>query len=273
MKRGRLRVYLPFTLNEIKSNMAYKGSFYLFVLTGCFGAFISYYLWMAIYGSSESGVLGGLTGNEMILYVFMTYITGNIANVSTTGYIEHDIRDGAVVMNLIKPIDYRLSLIARAMGVVVYRFFVPSIFVWIGLEIYKVMVLGMPVVSVINAVLYLLSTLLSVLLTLLFEFCFGMTAFVTTYMFGLKMAKNALVNFMTGQLIPISFFPEVIQRVFEFLPFSSMLYTPVMIYLGKYSGTELTGAFLRQIFWIVFFYLLGSFLWKRITGRLIVLGG
>lgn len=273
MKNRRWGVYVPFALNELKRNLAYKGSFYLFILCSCFGAFISYYLWMAIYGSSETGILGGLTRNEMILYVFMTYVTGNLVNVEIVGYMENDVREGAVVMNLIKPIDYRLSLISKALGCVGYRFLAPSIFVWIGLEIYKAAVMGMNVISIGNALLYLVSTLFSVLIYQLFDFCFGLMAFVTTYMFGLKMAKNALISFLTGQLIPISFFPEIFQRIFDFLPFSSMLYTPVMIYLGKYTGEALAVVLLRQVIWIVVLYGLGAFFWQRITKRLIVLGG
>ena len=273
MKNRRWKVYVPFTLNELKRNLAYKGSFYLFILCSCFGAFISYYLWMAIYGSSESGVLGGLSRNEMILYVFMTYVTSNLVNVEIAGYMVDDVREGSVVMNLIKPIDYRMSLISKALGTVVYRFLAPSVFVWLGLEIYKVLVLGIEAVSIGNALLYLLSTFFSILIYQLFDFCFGLMAFVTTYMFGLKMAKNALVGFLTGQLIPISFFPEMLQRIFDFLPFSSMVYTPVMVYLGKYTGEALAVVLLRQIVWIVLLYVLGTFLWNRITRRLIVLGG
>lgn len=264
---------MPFALNELKRNLAYKGSFYLFILCSCFGAFISYYLWMAIYGSSESGVLGGLTQNEMILYIFMTYVTTEMVSVEIAGYMLDDIREGAVVMNLIKPIDYRFSLMAKAMGGVVYRFLAPAVFVWIGLEVYKVTVLGMKVISIKDAVLYLISMFFSILIYQLFDFCFGLMAFVTTYMFGLKMAKNALVSFLTGQLIPISFFPEVLQRIFDFLPFSSMVYTPVMIYLGKYTGENLAVVLLRQVVWIVLLYGLGTFLWNKITKRLIVLGG
>ena len=100
-----------------------------------------------------------------------------------------------------------------------------------------------------------------------------MFAFVTTYMFGLDMAKNALLGFLSGQIIPISFFPEVLQRVFAFLPFSSMVYTPVMIYLGKYSEEEMVFALGLQFVWIVLLYVLGSYLWGRITKRLVVLGG
>lgn len=273
MKSKAIRIYLPFTLNELKRNMAYKGSFYLFILCSTFGAFISYYLWMAIYSSSSTGILGGLTRNEMVSYVFMTYITSSMVNVGLTSYINADVREGTVAINLIKPIDYRMSLISKAFGCVVYQFLAPTVFIWIGLEIYKVSVLGMKVVSPGTVLLYIVSVLFSILIYLLFDFCFGMMAFVTTYMFGLNMAKGALLGFLTGQLIPISFFPEVFQRVFDFLPFSSMIYTPVMIYLGKYNGTDLAAVLVRQAVWIVVLYALGSYLWKKVTKRLIVLGG
>lgn len=271
--KSKLKIYLPFMENELKRNLAYKGSFYLFILTSCFGSFIAYYLWMAIYGSSSSGILGGLTRNEMTVYVFMTYVTSNVVTVGIAGEISDNVLDGSVAMNLIKPIDYRLSLIFKAFGTVSYRFLAPSVFVWIGLEIYKVKALGMPVISIPNVVLYLVSSIMSFLIYVLFDFCFGMVAFVTTYMFGMSMAKNALMAFLTGQLIPISFFPGTLQRVFDFLPFSSMIYTPVMIYLGKYAGSGLAFVLVRQMVWIVILYVLGTILWNKITKRLIILGG
>lgn len=273
MKSRAIRIYLPFTLNEFKRNLAYKGSFYLFILCSTFTAFISYYLWMAIYGSSETGVLGGLTRDEMVVYVFMTYITSSIVSVGLTKYINEDVREGTVAVNLIKPIDYRMSLIAKSLGTAAYNFLVPTVFIWIGLEIYKVSALGMKAASLSTIILYCVSTLFSILIFLLFDFCFGMMAFLTTYMFGLNMAKGAILGFLTGQLIPISFFPEVLQRVFDFLPFSSMNYTPVMIYLGKYTGSDLAAVLVRQAVWVIILYVLGTYLWKKITKRLIVLGG
>ena len=114
---------------------------------------------------------------------------------------------------------------------------------------------------------------MSFFIYVLFDFCFGMVAFITTYMFGMNMAKNAILGFLSGQLIPISFFPEVLQRIFDFLPFSSMVYVPVMVYLGKYAGMDLVFVLARQLLWIVLLYGLGTFLWSRITKRLVVLGG
>jgi ABC-2 type transport system permease protein len=87
------------------------------------------------------------------------------------------------------------------------------------------------------------------------------------------MAKTALLSFLTGQLIPISLFPIAAQKVFDFLPFSSMVYTPVMIYLEKYTETELLVALGRQFIWVLILYWLGSVIWKQVVKRLVVLGG
>lgn len=272
MKR-KWKVYLPFLENQFKRNLAYKGSFYLMMICSIFGPFISYYLWMAIYGSSPSGMLGGLTQAEMVVYIFMTYVTSSIVMIGISDDVSDDVMEGSVVMTLIKPIDYRMSLVSKAIGTAMYRFLAPSIFVWIGLEIYKATALGLGITPLKNILLYMLSMVMSFFLYAFFDFCFGMVAFVTTYMFGMNMAKEAILSFLSGQLIPISFFPEAFQRVFDFLPFSSMIYTPVMVYLGKYTGTELVFVLGRQFIWIVLLYALGTFLWSKITKRLIVLGG
>lgn len=271
--RKMLKIYAPFSINEIKRQLAYKGAFYLWILVNIFGSFISYYLWMAVYGSAETGVLGGMTRNEMVVYVFMAYVTGSMVNISISKTVSDDIVKGTVSMNLIKPIDYRMSLIARAVGDMVYQFLLPGIFIWIGLEIYRVQVLGEQIVSITTILWYFISVVMSFLIYVLFDFCFGMIAFFTTYIFGMTMAKNAILSFLTGQLIPLSFFPEGVQKVFDFLPFSSMIYTPVMIYLGKYTGSELVFVLLRQAVWVLILYAAGSLIWRKVTTRLVVLGG
>lgn len=240
----KIRTYLPFATNELKSSMAYKGAFYLFIIVGLFGSLIQYFLWMAIYKSSTSDTLGGFTQNEMVIYIFVNYITSSAVCVSLSKWVSEDVVKGTVAMQLIKPIDYRISLIARAVGRMIY---IPGIFIWIGLEIYKVTCLHMPVVSLSTLLIYLLSMVMSFLIYVLFEFCFGMFAFVTTYLFGMNMVKNALLDFLTGQLIPLSFLPLGLQRAFDFLPFSSMVYTPTMIYLEKYKGNELVFVLARQL--------------------------
>ena len=134
MKQG-FKIYLPLAMNELKRNLAYKGAFYLWIFISLFSSFISYFLWMAVYGSSDKTTLGGLSQNEMIVYIFMVYVTSSMTMITISDWVSDDVVKGNVVMQLIKPIDYRLSLIAKAVGVMVYRFLAPGVFVWVGLEI------------------------------------------------------------------------------------------------------------------------------------------
>ncbi len=267
------QVYWTFAANQIKSNFVYKGRFYLFIIRKFLGMFIYYYLWMAIYASSPSGQLGGFTRSEMILYVFLSYTIADIVMIGISSEIGKDVLDGSVAMNLVKPINYRLYLTSKALGVMIYRIIVPSVFIWAGLEIYKVTALGMAVSSPSQIGLALISILLSFFIYVFFDYCFGMLAFVTTYIFGMTIIKNAALNLLTGRLIPISFFPAVVQEIFSFLPFTAMTYVPVMIWMGKYSGTEALLQLGKQAIWVVLLYLLGSLLWKKIEKRLVILGG
>lgn len=267
------QVYWTFAANQIKSNFVYKGRFYLYILRKFLGMFIYYYLWMAIYASSPSGQLGGFTRSEMILYVFLSYTISDLVMIGISSEIGKDVLDGSVAMNLIKPINYRLYLTFKSLGVMIYRIVVPSVFIWGGLEIYKVTALGMPVSSPVQIGLGLVSILLSFFIYVFFDYCFGMLAFVTTYIFGMTIIKNAALNLLTGRLIPISFFPAVVQEVFSFLPFTAMTYVPVMIWMGKYSGAEALYQLGKQALWVVLLYLLGSLLWKKIEKRIVILGG
>lgn len=237
------------------------------------GMFIYYYLWMAIYASTPSGELGGFTRNEMVVYVFMSYMISDLVMVGISSNIGKDVVDGSVAIHLIKPIDYRMSLVFRAFGIMVYRFVVPSLFIWIALEIVKVTRLGMEISSPIRILAFLVSVFLSFLVYVFFDYCFGLLAFITTYIFGMTIIKNAVLNFLTGKLIPISFFPAVFQKIFSFLPFSAMMYVPVMIYLGKYSGMAILFELGKQLFWVVLLYVIGSILWKKVEKRLVILGG
>lgn len=267
------RIYRTFAVNEIKASFAYRGRFYLFILRKFLGMFIYYYLWMAIYASSPTGQLGGFSRSEMILYVFMSYTISDIVMIGISSEIGRDVLDGGVALNLVRPISYRLYLTSKALGIMVYRIVVPSVFIWIGLEFYRVMGLGMPVSRPQDIAPALLSILLSFFIYVFFDYCFGMLAFVTTYIFGMNIIKNAALNFLTGKLIPVSFFPAFLQEIFSFLPFTAMTYVPVMIYLGKYSGMEALRQLGRQALWVVILYLAGSLLWKKIEKRIVILGG
>ena len=271
--RQSLRIYKPFTVGRIQEQLAYKWSFYLFIFSSMFSLLVGYYLWRAIYHSSSSEALNGFTQNDMIVYIFMSFITSNLVRVSVTRDIGNDVVEGTIAMNLVKPINYQVRLFFSSLGNVLFRFLMPGLPIWLVMSIVRYVNLGELPPSPVVIVSYLMSVCFSFGIMFLFDFCFGLLSFYTTYVWGLNLAKQAILGFLTGQLIPLSFFPEAIQRIFDFLPFASMNYIPVMIYLNKMPLERVIISMGIQVIWIIILYLLANYFWKRVTKRITVLGG
>ena len=90
---------------------------------------------------------------------------------------------------------------------------------------------------------------------------------------GFSILKTSIIKFFSGSLIPLAFFPEIVRNIFEQLPFASLVYTPVMIYMGKLKGIDLAFAFGKQIAWIIVFVVIAKLMWRLAEKRLAVQGG
>lgn len=269
MENVKIKCYLPFIASEIKSAMSYRVAFFISILSRGFTVAVTYFLWKAIYQSSLNPILGGFDFEEMTNYVLISFFTHMIVTCVPTMLIAREVADGSIAMNLLKPISYRGRILAVSIGGLVVAgviSIVPFMIIftatgwlnWPGAETF---------------VVYLISVVLGYLNFFLFEFCFSMLAFYTTYFFGLNMASTVMIKFFSGALIPLSFFPDVLAKAFQFLPFASMNYTPVMIYLGKMTKQQIYENIALQSLWVVVFYLLGSLLWNHAIKRLTILGG
>ena len=54
---------------------------------------------MAIYGSSSSATLGGLTRQEMVVFVFMSYVTAALSMIGISDNVSEDVVEGTVAMS------------------------------------------------------------------------------------------------------------------------------------------------------------------------------
>lgn len=78
---------------------------------------------------------------------------------------------------------------------------------------------------------------------------------------------------VSGAMIPLTFFPEIVQKLFNFLPFSSIIYTPSMIYLNKLSYVEIAKSLGLQLIWVVILMVLSKIMWNKVIDKLTIQGG
>ena len=128
-------------------------------------------------------------------------------------------------------------------------------------------------VSIVRILLYFFSVIIGIFINFYFSYIFGLVAFKITNMWGLSQIMQAIVNLLSGMLIPIAFFPEWAQAIINLLPFSSSIYTPTMIYLGKITGVDIIIALGLQIFWVIVLMIISKIMWKALIKNLTILGG
>lgn len=252
--------------------MAYRINFYIYVFGESLQTVVLLYIWKAVFESSTSPVINGFTYNEMITYVFLSTITGILIVNDIHWSIGSEVRTGDIAMNLIKPVSYQMRQYAKGIGQTISNFMFVSFPIWTIYTLYDYFGNG-NVIHLNRMMFYLLSCVLSILISYTINYCFGLAAFYVEYLFGFVMAKEAIMKFFSGEVIPLAFFPSKLLAIFNWLPFGALVYTPVMIYLGKYQGDEIYKALLIQLAWVVIMFALSHLLWKKAIKRLTILGG
>jgi len=267
----RIRAYLPFTTNTFQMLLSYKANVIIFMIGEWIMLTVSFFLWKAIFSSSPERVIKGFTLNEMILYIIISFLTTLITSVDISFDIAREVKDGTIAINLIRPISYEKRMLFQAFGGVLYNFIIIFVaaFTVINLIVYSSTGFG----GAYNIPLYLISMSMGIFINFYFSYSFGLLSFKLTNMWGMSQIMGAIMQLLSGALIPLVFFPEVFRKIITVLPFSSIVYTPTMIYLGKLQGEEAYRAIGVQVIWIVIMILISRFIWKKMVSYLTILGG
>lgn len=120
--------------------------------------------------------------------------------------------------------------------------------------------------------LFLLSMVLAYGINFYFNLSYGFLAFFLKNLWGTDIIKGAVVDFLSGATVPLAFM-GAFGQVLQFLPFASLSYTPVMIYMGMYDLPHILFYLGLQIFWLVIFALISKLVLRLAMKRLVVHGG
>ncbi|PZO95933.1 ABC transporter permease [Streptococcus halichoeri] len=265
--------YRPFISAGIQELITYRVNFFLYRLGDVMGAFVAFYLWKAVFDSAKQPLINGFTLSDMTFYIIMSFVTTLLTKSDSSFMIGEEVKDGSIIMRLLRPVHFAASYLFMEIGfrwIVLISVGLPFLLVISGVRVMA----GLPFWQVLASIfLYLLSLLLAFLINFYFNICFGFTAFVFKNLWGSNLLKNALVSFMSGSLIPLAFFPKVVANVLSFLPFSSLVYTPVMIVIGKYNLRQIGLALGLQLFWLLVMVVLSQLIWKKVQYQLTIQGG
>lgn len=242
--------------------MVYRVNFFLEILSGMVSSLIVVFLWIAIYRSADRGFIGGYSIEEMVTYLlggglFNTFILTTAENPETS----QSIQDGTLSGLLIKPISPYAIWFVRDLGAKAFLFLLGLLgYLGVFFLFRDYLILFM---SLEHLFFFLLSLMLAAILQFFLFEALSLLAFWVENTYGIRFTMRVIMEVAAGAIIPLSFFPQLVQKVFLLLPFPYLIYLPMRIYLGKIPLGEVPPALVKETFWIVGLAILNLILWKK----------
>ncbi len=238
------------------------------ILFGLLVAYALAFLWQALY---ESGTVDSeVTLEQMISYAVLGSVITTSLQTNTVFYADWRIRSGDVIFDVLRPLNWQLTLFADYAGSVSAQF----IAVAIPVTLLSAAFLDFQApASVLAGLLFLPSLVLGTIISFSVVFLVLLLAFRFTQVGGIESALRGFRPILTGALVPLWFFPSWLETAFRLLPFPDMAYTPVAIYVGEIEGSDIWLAVVRQFAWVVALGVIGAFFARRGMNKLSVQGG
>ena len=92
-------------------------------------------------------------------------------------------------------------------------------------------------------------------------------------MSGITGMMNLLMLTFSGNLLPLTLFPDAWQKAIRYTPYAQLLDAPIRIYTGEYTIVQAGETLLIQLFWTLLLGLIGFLMWQSNQKKMIVQGG
>lgn len=246
----------------------YRANLLMYLLYWLVSPIIYLAVWTSI--ANSKGSVNGLTANDFVTYymtlLIVDQITSNIV-IHTFGY---KIQDGSLSGELIRPIHPMLTnaLVNNiSFKMLTILGFIP---IWIVLFfLYKpdfssVTLNGILLAIPAMMIGFFIGFLLSATITSL--------AFWTTRVYSIHEFYYALILLFSGQFVPLTLMPRVIQDIAQYLPFQFLIYYPIQLILGKLTQAQIVQGFITSSIWLVVAITLFNFVWRNGVKRFSAVG-
>lgn len=266
-----MRVILPYLKVNILSKLQFRTSYFVGVITQICWALLSITIYINFF---KNNIDTTITLQETVTYIWMQQA---FFNLFSTWFLEKkiisSISQGLIVYELCRPINlYNIwfietissrisSTLLRAPFVFIVSFIVP--------EPYKISISK----SALNFMLFLISLILAVILVNAIMMLIYASSFKIINVSGLRMITSSIIDFFSGSLVPIAFFPSKIQSFMFFSPFNYLQNIPFRMISGSYTIEKSLSNIIIQICWIIIFVIIGKLLINHGIKKIVIQGG
>ncbi len=261
--------YAEFSRIGFVNILAFRLRYFTGIITYLLNVTVYYFIWSAVFRNA-TGSIAGFSLPQMITYVSVGWIIRSFYWNTIDQEMAYEVIEGKIAMDLIKPVSVQWMWIFRAMGESAFRLGLLTV------PTAVVVAFVFPVqgpASGTDLTLFIIAVIGSFFLMGAINFMIGTCAIPLKSILAMIRAKYWLIELLSGLLIPMTYFPKAAQRILSWLPFEHIAYTPLSIYLGRFSTNKAIQLLCVQWVWVVILLFAAHWWWERATKKITIHGG
>ena len=267
-----MKKYLALTRIGMMDELQFRLGTFVTVLGNLIYLVLIFFLWKAIYASSGTDCVNGMTFNDTLIYLVLATALFNFLEMFIVWDMSRDIQSGTIILKLLKPISFRSYSFWSYLGRNVTTFFLTFLptFIIISIVTHGAIALGA------NLLFFIVSAAMALVLNFSVDMIVSTVCLYTESTWGINMVKECVVLLLSGASIPLAFFPAPLKAVVSCLPFRCIYDTPLNILLqksGYTAGRDVVIQLILQFAWCVALALAGSLFWRVSLKKITVNGG
>lgn len=274
-----VRPYRALFASRFQQMLQYRGAAVAGFATQCWWGGLKVMILAAFYGGSATGAnQAPMSLSQAITYIWIGQALLVLLPWFSDPYVATAVRTGAVSYDRLRPIDFYSLWFVRAAGWIAARV-VPRAVLMLTFAAVLLPLVGLREwswrlpESGLAAALFAISIGLALLLSAAMVMLLNIATAASLNARGVNALAAAPTILLSGNLLPLSLFPDGSQTALLLQPFAGLLDIPLRIYFGALEGTAALGFLGVQLFWLVALIALGRWWLGRVLRSLEMQGG
>lgn len=246
----------------------YRANLIMYLLYWLVSPIIYLAVWTSI--ASANGDVNGFTANDFKTYYMILLICDQITSNIVVHSFGYKIQDGSLSGELVRPIHPMLT--NALVNNVAFKFLTILGFTPIWFILYFLFRPDFTGVTLTGVLLSIPAMILGFLVGYLLSAAITSLAFWTTRVYSIYEFFFALTLLFSGQFVPLTLMPEIIQNIAQYLPFQLQLYFPIQLIRNELSSPQIVQGFVTGIVWLIISILLFQQVWRNGVKRYAAVG-
>lgn len=238
-------------------SIEYRGQIIIWILSSVL-PLIMLMVWLTIAGQ-QGAPIGGYDAVGFISYYLMVTLFRRLTGVWLIWDMDHDIREGALSPQLLKPLHPVHYMFANALAGKPIQL----IIVLPPIALASILFGAHYDLSLLSLVMAALALFGGMVIEFLVQVIIGTTAFWITQATAVAELWFWIRSLLSGWVIPLALFPAALIGPLNWLPFRYTLSFPIEIVLGRLSIDQIVFGFGVEAMWIAIFFFVFQHLWRR----------